>query len=194
MPQSRRRDDPVGPMQAIGRRRFSKADIGPWLVTAIVLSFAGCGYRVGSVYQPEIRSVHVPIFTSNSFRRGLEFRLTEAVQKEIQNRTHFRLAKAADADSQLIGSILFDQKSVLGGSFFGDARELELSLSVQVSWEDARNGAILHQLQIPIRTDSTTLLATGDFAPEVGQSLATAEQQVIDRLARQIVEMMEMPW
>ena len=181
-------------MQAIGRRRFSKADIGPWLVTAIVLSLAGCGYMVGSAYQPEIRSVHVPIFTSNSFRRGLEYRLTEAVQKEIQNRTHFRLVKAADADSRLIGRILVDQKRELGGSGFGDPRELELSLSVQVSWEDARNGEILKQLRVPIPEDLTTLLATGEFAPEVGQSLATAEQQIVDRLARQIVEMMEMPW
>lgn len=161
---------------------------------AIVLSLAGCGYRVGSVYQPEIRSVHVPIFKSNSFRRGLEYRITEAVQKEIQNRTHFRLAKAADADSRLIGTILVDRKRVLGGSGFGDPRELELSLSVEVSWEDARNGEVLQQLRVPIQADTTTLLTTGTFAPEVGQSLATAEQQAIDRLARQIVEMMEMPW
>ena len=32
------------------------------------------------------------------------------------------------------------------------------------------------------------------FIPEAGQSMATAQQQVIDRIAHQIVGQMEMPW
>jgi hypothetical protein len=38
------------------------------------------------------------------------------------------------------------------------------------------------------------LFATGNFAPEVGQSLTTATQQAIDAMARQIVDLMEAPW
>jgi hypothetical protein len=34
----------------------------------------------------------------------------------------------------------------------------------------------------------------GDFVPEVGQSLTTAQQQNVNRLAVQIVSMMEKPW
>jgi hypothetical protein len=37
-------------------------------------------------------------------------------------------------------------------------------------------------------------MAQAEYAPEVGQSLATAEREVIDRMARDIVNMMETPW
>ena len=33
-----------------------------------------------------------------------------------------------------------------------------------------------------------------DFAPETGQSRATAERSGVDSMARQIVDLMESPW
>lgn len=158
------------------------------------LLLPGCGYMVGSVYQSDVRSVHVPIFESNAFRRGLEFQLTDAVQKEIQNQTHFRLAKNDNADSRLTGRIVRINKQVLGESAFDDPRELELAVAVEVTWEDLRSGQIIAQQRVPLENEQIQLLSTGSFAPEVGQSLATAEQQVVSRIARQIVEMMELPW
>ena len=47
----------------------------------------GCaGYRFGaaSLYPPDIQTVYVPVFESNSFRRNLSEWLTEAVCKEIE--------------------------------------------------------------------------------------------------------------
>ena len=38
------------------------------------------------------------------------------------------------------------------------------------------------------------LLSTASFAPEVGQSRATAEREAVDNMARQIVDLMETPW
>src|SRR5215471_3827108 len=78
---------------------------------AAFLSPAGCGYHVGSPFNPEIRSVHVPIFKSSSNRRFLEYQLTEAVQKQIQQRSHFRLVEASDADTKLTGRIIDLRKS-----------------------------------------------------------------------------------
>ncbi len=40
----------------------------------------------------------------------------------------------------------------------------------------------------------TRLFSSGEFAPELGQSLATANQEAIGKMARQIVDMMEAPW
>lgn len=163
-----------------------------FVVGSIILP--GCGYMVGSVYQADVRSVHVPVFKSDAFRRGLEFQLTDAVQKEIQNQTHFRLARDGNADSRLTGRIVRINKQVLGESGFDDPRELELAVAVEITWEDLRTGQIIAQQRVPLENEQIQLLSTGSFAPEVGQSLATAEQQVVSRLARQIVEMMEMPW
>jgi hypothetical protein len=179
------------PMTSI-RKQIDAASL---LVAVLcVMSLTGCGYMVGSVYQSDVRSVHVPIFTSDSYRRGVEFQLTDAVQKEIQKQTHFRLAKEGNADSRLTGRIVRIKKRVLGESAFDDPRELELAIAVEVTWEDLRNGEIIAQQRVPIESEEIQLLSTGSFAPEVGQSLATAEKQVIDRIARQVVEMMEMPW
>ena len=164
------------------------------LVGLCVVMISGCGYMVGSVHQADVRSVHVPIFTSNSVRRGLEFQLTDAVRKEFHKQTHFRLVKDGTADSRLTGRIVRLNKRVLGESRFDDPRELELAVAVEITWEDLRNGQIIAQQRVPLENDQIRLLSTGTFAPEVGQSLATAEQQAVDRLARQIVEMMELPW
>ena len=39
-----------------------------------------------------------------------------------------------------------------------------------------------------------TVTSLGDFIPELGQSLTTAQKQNVDRMAVQIVSMMEKPW
>ena len=44
------------------------------LLGLALTSVSGCrGYIVGSAYSTDIRTVSVPIFKSDSFRRGVEF-------------------------------------------------------------------------------------------------------------------------
>jgi hypothetical protein len=154
----------------------------------------GCGYMVGSGYQGEIRSVYVPVFKSESYRRGVEFQLTEAVQREIKRRTPFRIAKESYADTRLTGRLVEFEKDVLTESRFDDPRELQMGLAVEVIWEDLRTAQILAQQRVPVDPETVHLYAQSEFAPEVGQSLATATQQAVDRMARKIVNMMEAPW
>ncbi len=164
------------------------------IVIGFTLAASGCGYVVGSTYQTEVRTIEVPIFTSDSFRRGVEFQLTEAVQKEIKKRTPFRIVKGPAADTRLTGHIIQIHKYVLGETGNDDARELQLTYDVEVSWEDVRTGRILAQQRVPIAPDLVRFRSQASFAPEIGQSLATANQAAFDRLARQIVNMMETPW
>lgn len=158
------------------------------------LSAAGCGYQVGAPFSPEIRSVHVPVFKSNSSRRFLEYQLTESVQKQIQQRSHMRLVDEEDADTRLTGRIVDLRKTALGQTQYSDARELQVNLQVEMTWEDLRTKKILFQQRVPLPPEMLQLAAQAEFAPEVGQSLATGDQTVIDRLARNIVDMMESPW
>ena len=136
----------------------------------------------------------MPPFQSESYRRDIELQLTEAVQKEIQNRTHFRLVNGPAADTELTGRIVDVRKDVLGESMNDDPRELQLSLVVDVTWTDRRTGRILARDRLPIQSSEVMLQSQAEFAPEVGQSLATGRQQVAAQLARQIVDMMETPW
>ncbi len=166
-----------------------------WRLLLIVgcVAASGCGYMVGSPNDPLVRSVEVPIFETTSFRRGLDTQLTEAVQKQIQLRTSLRVIKDG-ADTRLTGRIVDLRKSVLGENRFDDARELQMNIALEVIWEDLRGGRVLAQQQIPLTPEIISLRSQADFAPEIGQSLATATQQSINQLARQVVDLMESPW
>jgi hypothetical protein len=166
----------------------------PALFMLLLLIAGGCGYMVGGVHEPTIRSVHVPTFTTEAYRRGLELQLTEAVQKQIKSRSHFRLAKEPDADTRLTGRIVGIRKQVLGESRFDDPRELQMQFQVEVSWQDLRSGRILAEQTIPIAPEAVHLVSEASFAPEIGQSLATGTQEAIETMARSVVEMMETPW
>lgn len=155
---------------------------------------AGCGYTVGNSYQPDVQTVYVPIFENKTFRRGYEYQLTEAVQQKIQSRTPFRLGKGVEADTKLTGKIRQINKTVLGTTQNTDPRNLNLQFVVEVTWEDMRSGRILSQQQVPITADVVNLVSQASFAPEVGQSLATATKTATDNLANQIVQLMEAPW
>ncbi|WP_417384592.1 LPS assembly lipoprotein LptE [Gimesia sp.] len=166
------------------------------MLLLVLMSFdmTGCGYTVGNSYQTDVQTVYVPIFENNTFRRGYEYQLTEAVQRKIQSRTPFRLAKGGEADTRLTGTIKQIDKSVLGTTQNNDPRNLNLKFVVEVTWEDMRTGQILSQQEVPISADVVQLVSQAAFAPEVGQSLATATQTATDSLANQIVQLMETPW
>ena len=135
----------------------------------------------------------MPTFGSDSYRRGFELQLTEAVQKQIQLRTPYRLAKPPHAQTRLEGRIVSIDKRVENQNRFDDPRELEFAMGIEVRWIDERTGQLLGASEIPLDVQMTQLVAQTSFAPETGQSLATATQQAVDQLARQIVGMMEAP-
>src|SRR6476660_2725748 len=59
-----------------------------------VAFLTGCaGYQLGqrSLYRPDICTVHIPVIQSDSFRRYLGERLTEAVVKEVELRTPYKV-------------------------------------------------------------------------------------------------------
>lgn len=161
------------------------------------LLLCGCaGYQIGNqtLYPLEIRTVHVPVFQSNSFRRNLGERLTEAVVKEIERRTPYKVVGDPNADSVLTGRIVAENKRVLVPALTGDAREIQVGVQVEVSWCD-RKGRMLRDTQpVPLPLEIADVSGTGNVVPEVGQSIATAQQEAISRVAKQIVGLMEKPW
>jgi hypothetical protein len=164
------------------------------ILALLALLGSGCGYRVGPNYAPNIRSVHVPVFKTESFRRGFELQLTEAVQRQIQTTTPYRLANEPMADTRLIGRVVEISKRPVNQNRYDDPRELELSLAVEVRWEECSTGRVLRQQMFPISPMATQAISQVTFAPEAGQSLATATKDAVDQLSAQIVQLMESPW
>ncbi len=181
-------------------RHFSTVFRSPVLVTLCVfgmLGAGGCaGYQVGteSLYPAHIRTVYVPVFESDSLRRNLGERLTEAVIKEIEAKTPYKVVSTPSADSTLLGRITADTKRVLVENPQDEPRETEIGLRVQVRWIDHR-GQVLGQWEpIPVPAEVVMVTGSSRLLPEMGQSVATAQQKAIDQIAQQIAGMMETPW
>ena len=166
------------------------------LLVLLLLLLSGCAaYQVGSrtLYPPDIHTVYVPMFESNSFRRHLGERLTEAVIKEIELKTPYKVVGNPNADSVLTGRILEDTKRIVVESPLDEPRQLELNMVVSVTWVD-RRGDLIQQGNVPIAPEAAVISASGKVAPEVGQTIAVGQQTAINRMAEQIVGLMEAPW
>ncbi len=166
------------------------------LLVALLLAHGGCApYRFGvrSLYPQDIETVHVPIFESDSFRRDLGEQLTEAVCKEIETTTSYKIVGAADADSVLLGRLGPDTKKVLVETGTDEPRQLQINYTVQIRWL-TRDQHVLVEKPIILPADLVTIGQAADFVPEVGQTYATQSNEAIQKLARQIVHLMESPW
>jgi hypothetical protein len=174
------------------------APLGLCLLAALLfLAVSGCaGYRIGNetLYPCEIRTVYVPVFQSASFRRNLGERLTEAVIKEIELKTPYKVVGTSDADSVLSGRITGETKRVLVENRYDEPREVEVNLQVQAQWVDRQSHLIHPMTPVPVPSELVTITENANLVPEVGGSVATGHQQAIHRLAEQIVSMMEAPW
>jgi hypothetical protein len=167
------------------------------LSLVLLSSFAGCaGYQIGqrSLYRPDIRTVHVPIVQSDSYRRYIGERLTEAVVKQIELKTPYKVVDAESADSVLNVHLVSESKRVLANNRFSEPRDIESDYFVQVSWVDRRGGLIMGPDGSPAPPLLLNIGQSTHFVPEGGQSLSTAQQEAITRLAQQIVGQMELAW
>lgn len=170
-------------------RRASRAIF----LAMIALPWLGCaGYQFGtaSLYRPDIRTVYVPVFESDSFRRYLGERLTEAVVKTIELRTPYKVVDDLNADSVLSGRIVEDQKRPISEDLDDQPRDIELGLLLEVTWRDRRGVPLGPATSLPL----LGVVQAVHFIPEAGQSITVAEQEAVERLAEQIVAQMEAPW
>jgi hypothetical protein len=167
------------------------------LATAFLLTAApGClgPYHIGNdtLYPADVQTVYVPMFESDSFRPFLGERLTEAVCKQIETDTPFKVVNSPNADSVLSGRLVNDTKRVVIENRFDDPRDTEYNMQVVVTWCN-RKGDVIRQTALPL-PPSIDIGARADIVPEYGRSVASEQQEVIDKLAAQIVGLMESPW
>jgi hypothetical protein len=167
------------------------------LLLLIAACTAGCAgpYRAGNdtLYPADVRTVYVPMFESDSFRRHLGERLTEAVVKRIETDSPFKVVNNPNADSVLTGRIVFDTKRTIVENIFDDPRDTEYNMQVLVTWV-SRHGQVLAEQSVALPPAAIDIGARSDIIPEFGRSVTSQQQAVIDNIANQIVGLMEMPW
>ncbi len=158
---------------------------------------AGCaGYRVGtrSLYHANIRTIYVPVFQSDSFRRNLGERLTEAVAKRIEMTTSYKVVGDPAADSQLIGRIDVERKRIVTLRNTGEPRDTETKIIARVDWTDRRGNLLRQGFSVAVPGVVANVSAAGHVIPEAGSSIAATHEQTINRVAEEIVAQLEIPW
>lgn len=150
-------------------------------------ALAGCGYSNQSLYRESVETVHVEMFQSKTFRREIEFLLTEAVRKQINRATPYKNADRAKADTILEGEVLEWDEAGIGRDFVANRpREIAGTLSVRYRWQDRRTGKLL--------VDRPLAITTVQYVRPTGEQDYDGFQLAVDQMARQIVESMETPW
>lgn len=168
-----------------------------WFSLIYMASVSGCAaYQFGSqsLMRPDIRTVFVPVIRTDSQRADLGVRLTEALQREIERRTPYKVTGDPAADSVLTCRIDGDVKQVITETVTDEPRALDAVIAIQVSWVDRMGSVLLENQVLPPGELAIALVESHRFVPEAGQSISTANQEAIVRLASHIVDQMEFRW
>ncbi len=160
------------------------------------MSMTACApYRFGNqaLFNQRIKTVHVPIVQNETFRHDLGTRLTEALVREIELRTPYKVTGNPNADSILRCTFNEEAKAVLTETDTDDPRALDVAISVTATWTN-RNGELMMQNSLMPSGGIVSFGQESRFVPEAGQSVETALQSSIEDLASRIVSQMELRW
>jgi len=171
-----------------GNKLLSGVMAGVMWVLCLLLP-AGCGYSSKQLFPREYRTVAVPILANRTFYRGVEFDLTEALVKEIESRTPYKVVAEAGADTIVRGTVVSVSQRTLSTTREGGlSEEMEVRITIDFEWRQARTGAVLKQRQ--------GFEAVGRYLPArgVGEPFSVAQHEAVQRLAQDIVSSFRSDW
>jgi len=116
--------------------------------TGLVLLPAGCGYHAAgsATHIPAgVRTIAVPVFATHAQAYHTELALTQAVVRELNTRTRYRVLTNSDADATLRGTVLTQTSVPLTyDSTTGETSSYLVTITVKVALT-ARDGRVLYQ-------------------------------------------------
>ena len=169
------------------------------VASTVCLTLCGCfGYNVGprGLYDEEIKTIFVPMVEADTYRAAFGERLTEAICKKITEQTPYSLAGPSEADAELSVRLVSETQSVSAYNRYDDTRQKNANLAVVAILRSRRGGAVLAETAPILLTSGggANVTSQGYLVAEMGQSTATAQQEAIDKIADQIVGLLESGW
>ena len=158
----------------------------------VPLGACGCSemnrYSNKSLVPEDVGSVYVEMFDNQSFWRGVEYELTDALAKRIEAETPYKIVSSKDrADTVISGQISSIQQSMLTTEReTGQALEKELELRAVVNWKNLNTGDLL--------IDNGSVIASASYSGLQMQTFKYASSLAANKLAQRIVELMEEKW
>ncbi|MGD0464263.1 MAG: LptE family protein [Tepidisphaeraceae bacterium] len=164
-----------------------------WILT---LALTGCGsqssggdggWHWGSVHRQDIHSVALPVFTTRDYHLGVEYQLSDALAKKIEEFTPYKVEPRERADTVLEGEIVGITPTTLTlDPFTATPQEQQYTIIVNFTWKDLRTGKVLVSRQ--------AFEQASTYFPYLGEGQYVASQSAVERLALGIVNEMEGPW
>jgi hypothetical protein len=150
-------------------------------------SSASDGYHWSSVYRPGIKTVAVPIFSSVSYQRGVEFELSKAIVNQLEAHTPYKVVPRERADTILEGEITEVRVNTISEDRNSAIpQEQILDITVNFTWKDLRTGRIL--------VSRRGWEQTATYYPTLGEQRTTGTQQAAERMALAIVQELQADW
>ncbi len=181
-------------------RGYAADSIGRYALTLTALAFAawlvgGCaadpldGWSVTTTYPEGVSSVAVGVFENSTFERDFEYDLTDALVKEIEARTPYKVTSTGRADTILTGTIHKIQRRQLSKSTLtGLSEEVTVGMTIDLVWRDLRTNESLLELE--------SFTAHSLFVPSnpTREPIEIARFGVAQSMARDIVDQMRADW
>jgi len=165
---------------------------GTILAMLAPMVLAGChglgGYTNKSLFPEDIRSVYVEMFDNRTFRRQVEYTLSDALAKRIESDTPYKIVSDRDrTDSVMDGQLVVIAESILTlERETGRALEKEVILTATVNWKNLKTGRMM------INNESVT--AAASYSEFLNQDFTYASSLAANNLAEKIVELMQNDW
>ncbi|HWZ50297.1 MAG TPA: LptE family protein [Granulicella sp.] len=168
------------------------------LLTATLLSaplaLAGCGYHAvgaASHIPGGVRTIDVPIFATHVLNYNTETVFTQAVIRELNSRTSYRILNGenADADAHLTGTILTQSITPLTyDSTSGQTASYLVTITAKVVLT-ARDGRILYQNDaLPFRDQYQSTQDLNGFIQEDSPAVRRIAQDFAHTIVENMLE------
>ncbi len=180
---------------SLQKNHFGYGRSGPILLSSVLaacLGLAGCaemgGYTNHSLYTQDVGSVCLEMFDNQTFWRGVEYALSDALAKRIEAETPYKIISSTDrADTVMSGQIVRVTESVLTFEReLGYALEKQVQLNAVVNWKNLKTGQLL--------IDNKPVTAVATYSEFQKQDFGYASALAANKLAQKIVELMEITW
>ena len=161
------------------------------LCALLSVTLSGCGmfgYSNESLYPQNVASVRLEMFDNQTFRRGVEYELSDALAKRIEADTPYKIITSKDrADTVISGRITNIQEAGLSVEReLGGILEKEVEIQAVVNWKNLKTGELL--------IENESVRAAASYAPLQNQDFKYASTLAANKLAQRIVELMETKW
>ena len=166
-----------------------------WILTGCLFVLGGCnadptkGWSNTSIFTSQVKTVAVPIAQNTTQYRQMGFLLTDAVIKEIESRTPWKVTYTSRADTVLNMTINDVQLQTISLSdLTGLNEEVVVSLNIDFNWDDLETNQTIFARQRFLGRRPVCGLESS------GETIQVGEFQVIQQMATDIVDEMAASW